>query len=98
MCPHGGQITAITSNMRTNAMGDPILTSSDTFTVAGCPFIIGTMPHPCIQVKWIVSAMRVKVSSNQALTMQSVGLCIAADQAPQGSVIMAYTQVRASGQ
>ena len=39
MCPHGGMVTAISANTRVRAAGGFILRSSDTFIIAGCPFV-----------------------------------------------------------
>jgi hypothetical protein len=101
MCPHGGTVTATTSNIRAKAEGGYILRVSDTFTVTGCPFQVpapsGTKPQPCVTVRWIVTALRVKVS-DPVLTDSSVGLCLSAEQIPQGTVSVSYTQSRASGQ
>ena len=33
-----------------------MLTASDTFMIAGCPFIIGVVPHPCVTVQWVQPA------------------------------------------
>lgn len=78
-------------------MGDFILRSSDTFVIAGCPFTIGPTPHPCVQVQWLVTDLRSQVMSDFTLSEQSVGLCVAADQAPQGTVLINFTQARVSG-
>jgi hypothetical protein len=98
MCPHGGTVQAITSNTRVKAAGDFLLRSSDTFTIAACPFVIGTSPHPCVQVQWIQTDQQSQVMSNLTLSEESVGLCVAADQAPQGTVMVSFTQPRVSGQ
>ena len=98
MCPHGGTVQAITSNTRVKGAGDFLLRSSDTFTIAGCPFVLGTSPHPCVQVQWIQPDQRSQVMSNLTLSEESVGLCVAADQAPQGTVSVSFTQPRVSGQ
>jgi hypothetical protein len=97
MCPHGGQVQPTTTNTRTKAMGDFILRQDDICMIVGCPFVLGTVPHPCVRVQWIVPAMRNTIVAEQALTEESVGLCLAADQAPQGTVIIVFTQPRASG-
>jgi|SRR6266496_6123065 len=83
MCPHGGTVQAITSNTRVKAAGDFLLRSSDTFTIAACPFVIGIgpTPHPYVQVQWIQPDQRSQVMSNLTLSEESVGLCVAADQA-----------------
>jgi hypothetical protein len=95
MCPHGGQATAVPG--QTSATADaPILLMSDTVTIAGCSFMIGMVPSPCVTVEWIVGATRVKVG-DYVLNESSVGLCLAATQAPQGSVIISETQSDVEG-
>jgi hypothetical protein len=97
MCPHGGQVQAITTNTRTKAGGDFALRQSDTFVIAGCPFILGLVPHPCVQVQWVQPAARSQAVSDFTLTEASVGICVAADQAVQGSVLILATQPQVSG-
>ncbi len=96
MCPHGGQVQAASTNVKVQAAGAPVLRSTDTFVVAGCPFILALVPHPCVTVKWVQPAARSTVQ-DPTLTQASVGLCQAADQAVQGPVIIASTQPRAQG-
>jgi hypothetical protein len=98
LCPHGGTVSVVTSNARVKAGGDFVLRQSDTFTVAGCPFILGLVPHPCVQVRWVQPAERGKAAGDFALTEESVGLCVAADQAVQGTVLVAFTQEQVSGE
>jgi predicted RecA/RadA family phage recombinase len=98
MCPHGGTVTITTSNSRSMAAGTPLVRAGDTFTVAGCPFVLpGGAPHPCVRVQWIQSTTRDKAGGDAALNEQSVGLCQAADQAPQGTVQVVVTQPRVAG-
>ncbi len=97
MCPHGGTVSAVSANSRAKAGGDFILRSSDTFTIAGCPLNISGAPHPCVQVKWVVSDQRSKAMSDFTLNESSVGLCVAGDQAPQGTVLINSTQTKVSG-
>lgn len=98
MCPHGGTVQAITSNARVKAAGDFVTRSSDTFTIAGCPFVLGLVYHPCVRVQWVQPAARSRAVGDFTLTEESVGLCLAADQAPQGTVLIAFTQPRVAGQ
>src|SRR5262249_8059228 len=97
LCPHGGQVNPVSMNGRTKAAGDFILRSSDVFLVIGCPFILVLLPHPCVQVQWVVPSTSTQVISDFALTEESVGLCLAADQAPQGPVQIVFTQPRVAG-
>lgn len=99
-CPHGGSVKIVSTNMRVKADGVYAALSTDTFTISGCPFQLPTTPptpSPCVTVRWVVTAMRNKTNSTPNLTQSSVGICQAATQIPQGSVIIAQTQMRASG-
>jgi hypothetical protein len=97
MCPHGGMVNAVSSNTRAMANGDPILRASDTFVIAGCPFVAGVVPHPCVQVQWVQPDSMSQVLSDFTLSEESVGLCIAADMAVQGTVLVTFTQPLVSG-
>jgi|SRR5579863_10333599 len=97
MCPHGGTVSAISSNTSVMAGGDPILRASDTFLIAGCPFVIGIVPHPCMQVQWVQPDTMSQVESDFTLSETSVGLCQAADMAVQGTVLVVFTQPQVSG-
>lgn len=96
MCPHGGTVTAVPSQTRATA-GAPILLGSDTFLVAGCPFNVASAPSPCVTVQWIVTATRVQAGDGFVLNEASLGLCLAATQAPQGAVLIVQTQPRGEG-
>lgn len=96
MCPHGGTVTAIPGQTSATAEA-PILRGSDTFVVAGCPFTIGGDYSPCLTVQWVETATRAKAGGDFVLNEASVGLCLAATQAPQGSVVILQTQPRSSG-
>ena len=97
MCPHGGSVSATTTNTKVKAGGSFLVRKSDTFMIAGCPFAIGPTPHPCVQVQWEQAALKNQAAGDFTLTENSVGLCIAADQAPQGPVQIASTQEKATG-
>ena len=96
MCPHGGTVTAIPSNSRVIADA-PVLLMADTCMIAGCPFMIGPTPSPCMTVQWVVAATRTQVGGTMVLNESSVGLCLAATQAPQGAVMIASTQAKVAG-
>lgn len=98
MCPHGGTVTIITSNTKVMAGGDFLVRASDTFIVAGCPFVIVLDPHPCVQVQWVQPAARSQAVGDFTLTEESVGLCIAVDESVQGTVLITVTQEQVAGQ
>jgi hypothetical protein len=97
MCPHGGTVSATTSNTKVKAAGDFVLCMSDTFTIVGCPFSLPSGPHPCMQVQWVQSALQSQVAGDFPLNEDSVGLCVAADQAPQGPVQISSAQPQVAG-
>jgi hypothetical protein len=98
MCPHGGTVQVVTSNSKVKASSGFVLRSSDTFTIVGCPFTMGTVYHPCTTVQWVVTALRSKAVGDSVLTEDSVGLCQAADQAVQGPVQVVVAQPQVTGQ
>ena len=91
MCPHGGTVTGIPGQSQTTA-GAPVLRGSDTFMVAGCAFNIAGVPNPCVSVQWMETATRVKAGGDFVLNEASVGMCLAATQAPQGTALITNTQ------
>ena len=95
-CPHDGSVIATPGSTRA-AAGNPVLRGSDTFTIAGCTFSPGGGLHPCVRVNWIQTATRVKHAGDFVLNEASVGLCIADDQTPQGTVLITATQASVSG-
>lgn len=97
MCPHGGMVSPIPANSTISLGGEPIVLASDTFPIAACAFTIPAGPHPCVQVQWVVTALRGAVDSAAPLTTDSVGLCVAADGAVQGPVMIQATQPKVSG-
>jgi hypothetical protein len=98
MCPHGGTVQASPSSTRAQVAGAPLVSATDLFTIVGCVFNISGAPHPCVSVQWVQPAARSTLAGNPTLTEASVGLCVAADQAPQGPVMIVAAQPNVSGQ
>jgi|ERR1700677_119335 hypothetical protein len=94
MCPHGGQVTTISADAQVLVSGMPVALATDQFIVAGCTFMVGLEPQPCIQVQWMVPTVETLVTGQPAVTAASTGLCIAANGAPNGPAIVASTQLR----
>jgi hypothetical protein len=97
-CLHGGTVSIVSSNTQAQA-GAPLALASDTFTVTGCPFQIPAsgVPHPCVRVQWTKTNQKVSVNGTPTLSQDSKGVCLAADQAPQGPVFIVQTQPLAGG-
>jgi len=98
ICPHGGQVSTISTNARVLVGGQPVATLSDTYLVAGCAFTVPPgKPQPCVKVQWLVPAARVLVGGQPAVLQTSTGLCQSAEQIPQGPPNVVVTQLRARG-
>jgi hypothetical protein len=97
LCPHGGQVLEAPASPRVLASGMPLATLADQYPIVGCVFNVSGAPHPCVRVQWLVPAARVKASLSPVVLQASVGLCLAADQAPQGPPVVVATQPRVIG-
>jgi hypothetical protein len=97
VCPHGGLITDVPSAPRVLVSGMPVATLADQYLIAGCVFNVAGAPHPCMRVQWLAPAVRVTASLAPVILQTSVGLCLAADQAPQGPPVISATQPRVIG-
>jgi hypothetical protein len=95
-CPHGGSVTFVPSGPRVFVSGSAVATTGDTDQVAGCGFNVSGSPHPCLTVKWLVPAQRVKSNLLPLILKTSGGICLAGDQAPQGPPVVNSTQTRVS--
>jgi hypothetical protein len=101
-CPHGGTVTITTLNQSVKAESVYAALATDQYVVAGCPWQIpvgvGTVPSPCVSVKWILTDMRVTVNGNATLSTTSVGFCESAQKVPQGPVIISNPQQKVQSQ
>lgn len=97
VCPHGGQATVRPAQNRALVSSQPVAVQSDVYTITGCTFNISGSPHPCVTIRWVQPSVSVKVNGVPALLENSVGLCLAADQAPQGPPQIITVQRRAGG-
>ena len=101
VCPHGGQVSVVSSNARVRVGGQPVALVNDLYTVGGCPFQIPvgavTKPQPCVMVRWLVPASRVRVGGQPVILQTSTGICQSAEQIPQGPPNVVATQIRVRG-
>jgi hypothetical protein len=97
-CPHGGLVQIISANARVKAGGAFAALATDQYVIAGCPFVVGIVPMPCLTVQWILPDLRVKVNGTPTLSQSSVGLCLNGLQVPQGPVLITNAQVQAKTQ
>jgi hypothetical protein len=94
LCMHGGQATPTAPNPRVTVGGQPVATQSAPWTVAGCPFMTGTNPMPCVTAQFTTASLRVTVGGVPLLLSDSQAVC-----APNGTgVNVVVTQMRVKAQ
>jgi hypothetical protein len=96
MCPHGGMAQLVTTN--TDALIDaaPALLLTDVHPIVGCTFT-PVAYSPCVSIRWLTAATQTSIRGVPVLLQNSVGLCLNAAQAPQGTAIVAQVQQKAKG-
>jgi hypothetical protein len=94
LCSHGGQAQPMVPNPRVTVSGQPTVTLTAPYVVAGC-----TLPPPpaangpCVTAQWITGTTRILSNGQPLLVQSSQAIC-----APTGTpLIVAITQVRVSG-
>jgi len=96
-CPHGGQASVIPSNTRVKAGGSFAVLVNDVTTITGCPFNVSGSPVPCVTVQWLIPSMRFTVTATPVLLESSLGLCLNAAGAPQGTATVNGVQTHVQG-
>jgi hypothetical protein len=95
LCMHAGQAQPTVVNPRVKVGGQPIVTQTAPWTVAGC-----TLPPPpaangpCVMAQWLTAAFRVKAMGQPVLLQDSQALCT--PTATGLTIVM--TQLRVKGQ
>jgi hypothetical protein len=93
LCAHGGQAMPTAPSPRVKVGGQPAVTQSTPYTVAGCPFVPPSGNGPCVTAQFVVAAMRVKAGGQPMLLQDSVATCT-----PTGTPLtVLVTQVRVRG-
>ena len=98
MCPHGGTGAPSPSSTRVKLGGKPPLLVNDLVSIAGCAFNVSGAPSPCLRVQWVMPATRVRAEGSPVLLSSSVGLCVNAAGAPQGTALVSGFQTKVKGQ
>lgn len=97
-CPHGGQATVVPRATKVSLGGKAPLLADDVATIAACSFNVSGAPSPCLSVQWTMPATRVTVESSPVLLSSSVGLCVNAARAPQGTALVTGYQTKVQAQ
>jgi hypothetical protein len=104
-CTHMAPATIAPSQPRVLVSGQPIATMVSQIAVAGCPFQVpvgaGTKPQPCMTVKWTMPSGRFVVGGQPAALLPAPGtgpgICLSAEQIPQGPPTVSVVQSRVIG-
>src|SRR5260370_38583103 len=59
VCMHMGQATPTVTSPNITVAGQPAVTLSAPYTVAGCPFVTPPGTGPCVTAQWVMGATRV---------------------------------------
>jgi len=92
LCTHGGQAQPTVPSPRVQLGGQPAVTVSATYVVAGCA-LPPNAGGPCVTAQWTVAATRITIGGVPALLMDSQSTCV-----PTGTPLNpVVTQLRAQG-
>ncbi|BAV06597.1 hypothetical protein FLA_2616 [Filimonas lacunae] len=90
MCAHAGTAQPTTPIPRVLVSGMPVVGMPSPYVIAGCPFMIGTAPSPCVTAQWVTGATRVLANGVPVLLLDSQSVCV-----PNGTpLLIAATQTR----
>jgi hypothetical protein len=89
-CAHGGMAVPTAPNPRVLVSGQPIVTMPAPYTIAGCPFVSGVNPLPCVTGSWVSASASVLSNGQPVLLMDSQAVT-----APNGvPLLIATVQLR----
>jgi hypothetical protein len=83
LCTHAGQATPITPFPRVLVSGQPVVTLSSPYAVAGCA-LTGTPVPPCVTAQYVMGAVRVLAGGVPVITMMSQSVAV-----PTGTPLLA---------
>ena len=93
LCMHAGQAQPTAPNPRVKVGGQPIVTQTAPYTIAGCPFVPPAGTGPCVTAQWVTAATRVQAGGVPVLLQDSQAVC-----APTGTGLnIVVTQLQVKG-
>lgn len=75
-CSHGGQATPTTPFPRVLLSGQPVVTQTSPWVVAGCGFVPPGGNGPCVSGTFVVAATRVFAGGAPVVLQDSVSTCV----------------------
>ncbi len=93
LCSHGGQAQPTVPNPRVLVSGQPTVTMTAPYVVAGCALPPPPVANgPCVTAQWVTGTTRVLSNGQPLLVQSSQAIC-----APTGTpLIITVTQLRVS--
>lgn len=92
LCSHGGQAQPTVPFPRVMVSGQPVVTQSAPYVVAGCPLVPPPIP-PCVIANWVTGATRVRAGGVPVLLQDSQAIAM-----PPGTPLtVVMTQFRVKG-
>jgi hypothetical protein len=91
ICAHAGQATPTTPNPRVLLGGQPVVTLTSPWVIAGCA-LTGTSAPPCATAQFVVGATRVLAGGAPVVVQSGTSICV-----PTGTPLQVLlTQLRVS--
>ncbi len=75
ICMHAGPATPLTPFPRVLVSGQPVVTLSTPYAIAGCA-LTGTPNPPCVTAQWVMGALRVMAGGVPILLQTSQAVCV----------------------
>jgi hypothetical protein len=92
-CVHMGQAQPSAPNPRVLVSGQPTVTITGPYLVAGCPFNVSGAPVPCVTAQWVTGALRVTSQGQPLVLMDSQAVSV-----PNGTpLLITAAQTRVTG-
>lgn len=93
LCSHAGQAQPTAPNPRVTVSGQPTVTMTAPYVVAGCTLAPTAANGPCVTAQWVTAATRITSNGQPLLLFDSQAIC-----APTGTPLMiVLTQTRVTG-
>ena len=75
LCSHGGMATPAAPFPRVLVSGQPVVTLSSPYVIAGCAFVPPGGNGPCVTAQYVASAARVLAGGVPVLLQDSMAVC-----------------------
>jgi hypothetical protein len=86
-CTHQGTATPVTTSPRVTVSGQPIVTMTSSYAVAGCTFpAMSSGAPPCATAAWTMGAVRVTSMGQPVILQDSQATCV-----PTGTPLLIMT-------